>query len=187
MITVAKKKSGKGFILIGITGSIAAYRACEIIASLRKAGYCLQALMTKEASHFVTPLTLQTLTENEVVQDMFQPPAEWDPLHTSLADKADLILIAPATANIIGKLASGIVDDIITCTVFATKAPVLLAPAMNDNMYKNKITQANIRKLKEAGYKFVGPIKGHLACGRAGEGHIADTAAIVKAARQLIT
>ena len=185
-MAVSGRGAKKKLVLIGITGSIAAYRACDIITTLRKAGYGLQAVMTREAGHFITPLTIQTLTENEVVQDMFQPPAGWDPLHTSLADKADLILIAPATANIIGKLASGITDDILACTVFAAKAPVLLAPAMNDNMYRNKITQANITKLKGAGYKFVGPIKGHLACGRAGEGHIADTTEIVKAVGQLI-
>ena len=118
-------------IVLGVTGSIACYKACDIINGLRKAGLCVSAIMTKEAETFVTPLTLQTLSGNKVITDMFALPDEYNPLHTSLAEAADLILIAPATANIIGKLANGICDDILTCTTIASRSKVLIAPAMN--------------------------------------------------------
>ena len=117
---------------------------------------------------------------------MFALPEKWDPVHTALAEKADLVLIAPATANIISKLASGICDDILTCVVFATGAPVLIAPAMNEKMYRHKIVQENISKLKGIGYKFVGPIKGRLACGHEDMGHIADTKDIVTEVKRLL-
>ena len=176
----------KGMIVLGITGSIAAYRACDIISGLRKEDIDVQAVLTKEAAEFITPLSIQTLSCNKVITDMFALPQEWDPVHTSLADKADLILIAPATANIIGKLACGICDDILSCVVFATKAPVLIAPAMNEKMYKHKIVQANIAKLKSAGYNFGGPIKGRLACGHVDIGHIANTNEIIKEAKRFL-
>jgi phosphopantothenoylcysteine decarboxylase/phosphopantothenate--cysteine ligase len=117
---------------------------------------------------------------------MFELPDECSPRHTSLADKADLVLIAPATANIIGKIANGICDDILTCVVFATKAPVLIAPAMNSKMFENKIIQANIDKLKKVGYEFIGPIKGHLACGDVGMGHLAPVSDIVREAKKIL-
>lgn len=173
-------------VLVGVTGSIAAYKACEIIRLLKKDGLDVRVLLTKEAGAFVTPLTFQTLSQNEVVSDMFELPEEWNPRHTSLADKAGLVLIAPATANIIGKLASGICDDILTCTVFATKAPVLIAPAMHASMYDHPVTQGNIARLKKIGYRFVGPVKGKLACGQEGLGHIADVADIVAEAKRLL-
>ncbi|MFA4981984.1 MAG: flavoprotein [Candidatus Omnitrophota bacterium] len=173
-------------VLLGVTGSIAAYKACEIISALRKSSVDVQALLTKEGERFITPLTLQTLSRNKVVADMFELPDEWNPVHTSLADKADLILIAPATANIIGKLAGGTCDDILSCVVFASSAPVLIAPAMNEKMYMHKIVQENIAKLKKIGYKFIGPVKGHLACGHAAIGHLADTQDIVKEALRLL-
>lgn len=173
-------------IILGVTGSIAAYRACDIITILKKESFDVTVLLTKEAKEFITPLTLETLSNKKVVMDMFELPAERDPLHTSLAEEADLVLIAPATANIIGKLAAGICDDIITCVVFATKAPVLIAPAMNEKMYKHRIVQANIAKLKDIGYRFIGPIKGRLACGHVDVGHIADTQDIVKEAKRLL-
>jgi phosphopantothenoylcysteine decarboxylase/phosphopantothenate--cysteine ligase len=116
---------------------------------------------------------------------MFETPATWDPVHISLADRADMIVVAPATANIIGKLACGICDDLLTCVIFASKAPVLLAPAMNENMYQNKAVQANIARLKGMGYAFTGPVKGRLACGRTGIGHIAAPEDIVKEALRL--
>lgn len=179
---MAKKPS----IVLGVTGSIASYRACEIINALVKDSVEVNVIMTREAEQFVTPLTLQTLSRNKVVGDMFALPDKWDPVHTSLAEKAGLILIAPATANIIGKLASGICDDILTCVVYATGAPVLIAPAMNEKMYKHKIVQDNISKLKAIGYHFVGPIKGRLACGHEDIGHIADTKEIIKEAKRLL-
>ena len=173
-------------IIVGVTGSIAAYKACEIVNILKKDSFDVRVILTKEGEKFLTPLTLQTLSGNRVHTDMFETPEEWDPIHTSLADSASLILIAPATANIIGKLANGICDDLLTCVVYASKAPVLIAPAMNEKMYNHEAVQENIKKLKKLGYSFAGPIKGHLACGHEAIGHIADTGDIVKGAKRLI-
>jgi len=173
-------------VILGVTGSIASYRACEIINVLVRESIDVEVLLTKEGKEFITPLTLQTLSHNKVIEDMFALPEKWNPVHTALAEKANLVLIAPATANIIGKLASGICDDIITCVVFATKAPILIAPAMNEKMYNHKIVQENISKLKGIGYKFIGPIKGRLACGHEDMGHIADTKDIVKEVKRLL-
>ncbi|MDP2928983.1 MAG: flavoprotein, partial [Candidatus Omnitrophota bacterium] len=152
-------------IIVGVTASIAAYKACEIVNLLKKDSSDIKVILTKDALEFITPLTLQTLSGNKVFTDMFELPEKPVPMHTSLADSASLILIAPATANIIGKLARGICDDLLTCVAYATKAPVLIAPAMNENMYNHKIVRENIAKLKEIGYSFIGPIKGRLACG----------------------
>ena len=173
-------------VILGITGSIAAYKACEIISAFRKEEIDVQAILTKEAESFITPLSIQTLSRNKVITDMFALPDKWDPLHTAIAEKAGLILIAPATANIIGKLASGICDDMLTCVVFATKAPVLIAPAMNEKMYKHPIVQENIARLKAIGYKFIGPAKGYLACGHVDIGHIAETGEIIAQAKKLL-
>jgi phosphopantothenoylcysteine decarboxylase/phosphopantothenate--cysteine ligase len=173
-------------VIVGVTGSIAAYRACDIISALRKASLDVKVVLTKEGAEFITPLTLQTLSGNAVYSDMFEPPKERQIAHTSLADEAALILIAPATASVIGKLASGVCDDLLTCVVYASKAPVLIAPAMNENMYSHDIVRQNIARLKKTGYRFVGPVKGHLACGRTAMGHIADTADIVAHAKRLL-
>jgi phosphopantothenoylcysteine decarboxylase / phosphopantothenate---cysteine ligase len=173
-------------VILGVTGGIAAYKACEVISLLKKASIDVTVLLTKEAEEFVTPLTFQTLSGNKTYSDLFELPDEWNLVHTSLADKAGLVLIAPATANVIGKIAGGICDDILTCTVFATDAPVLIAPAMNEKMYEHKIVQENIRKLKNIGYNFVGPIRGRLACGHEAIGHIAETSQIVKEAIRLL-
>lgn len=176
----------KGTIVLGVTGSIAAYKACDIVSALRKEGFDTQAILTPDGSRFITALTLQTLTGNKVMTDMFDTPEEWDPAHISVADRARAVLIAPATANIIGKLAHGICDDLLTCVVCATRAPVLIAPAMNDNMYGNRIVQENIAGLKKSGYKFVGPEKGPLACGRVGMGRLSETTDIIAALKRII-
>lgn len=173
-------------IVIGITGSIAAYKACGIVNILKKGSFDVKVILTKEGERFITPLTLQTLSGNKVLTDMFELPDVWNPVHTSLADSASLVLIAPATANVIGKLANGILDDLLSCVVYATKAPVLIAPAMNEKMYNHKIVQENIARLKKIGYSFVGPVKGHLACGHDAIGHIADISDIVKEAKRLL-
>ncbi|MFH1753745.1 MAG: flavoprotein [Candidatus Omnitrophota bacterium] len=173
-------------ILLGVTGSIAAYKACDITNRLKELGYNVTVIMTDEAQHFIRPLTLQNLSGNKVVTEMFSLPDNYDPLHTSLAQKADLILVAPASANLIGKVASGICDDILSCTIMAADAPVLIAPAMNDKMYKHKAVEANIKKLKGWGYSFVGPKAGRLACGYSAIGHIADTESILREAKRLI-
>ena len=173
-------------IILGVTGSIAAYKACDIINGLKKLNFNVIPLMTKEAKNFISPLTLQTLSGNKVIEEMFALPDNFDPLHTSLAERADLVLIAPATANIIGKLANGICDDILSCTVFATRAPVLIAPAMNDRMYNHKVVKTNISRLKELGYKFIGPVSGRLVCGYRGMGHLAGVDAIVTQAKKAL-
>lgn len=173
-------------VIIGITGSIAAYQAAQIISLLKKRNFLVTAIMTDEACKFITPLTIQTVSGHKVYQSMFELPEKWDLVHTSLADKADLILIAPATANIIGKLASGICDDLLTCTVFASKAKVLIAPAMNNKMYEHKIVQDNIKKLKNLGYKFIGPIKGRLACGDEAMGCLAKAEDIILEVKKLL-
>lgn len=166
-------------VILGVTGSIAAYKACDIINILRRNGIGVTVIMTKEAEEFISPLTLQSLSNNKVYSDMFELPAEWNPLHTSLADKADLILIAPACANTIGKIANGICDDLLTCVVLASSARLLIAPAMNEKMYRHPAVQENIKKLKARGVKFIGPIKGPLVCGHDAIGHIAEANSII--------
>ena len=177
-----KKKN----IILGITASIAAYKACEIINHLKKKGHSVKCILTKEAEEFITPLTLETLSGNRLYKDMFKLPEKRDIIHVSLAKEADLIVICPATANIIGKLASGISDDLLTCTVISSTSPVLIAPAMNDNMYKNRITQKNIQELKKIGYKFIDPVVGHLACGYTGIGHLAEPNQIIKRIEKML-
>ncbi|MGB2599305.1 MAG: flavoprotein [Candidatus Omnitrophota bacterium] len=173
-------------ILLGITGSIAAYKACDLIGLLKKKGFSIRCAMSKDAKWFVTPLTLETLTGKEVARKMFPPPDRRDPVHISLADEADLIVIAPATADIIGKIAAGVCDDILVCTVFAAACPVVLVPAMNDNMYNNPVIQDRIAYLREKGYHFVDPVVGKLACGREGIGHLAPLEKIVERVESLL-
>lgn len=166
-------------VVIGVSGGIAAYKACYIVSRLKKLNANVHVIMTKGATEFVTPLTFQSLSQNYVVSDMFEEPKTWDVEHISLAKKADVFLIAPATANVIGKVANGICDDMLTTTVMATTGKVLIAPAMNTNMYKNPILQRNINTLKELGYNFVNPESGRLACGDEGEGKLASPEVIV--------
>lgn len=171
-------------LILGVTGSIAAYKACEITTGLLKSGVEVVVVMTDCAQHFVTPLTFQTLSCNKVVTGLFGQQEVHDPYHVSISDRADLILIAPATANILGKLASGIADDVLTCSVLASKARVLLAPAMDDRMYSHPVVQGNIQKLKAVGYRFIGPVEGRLSSGRIGVGRMADVADIVQAVQE---
>lgn len=173
-------------ILLGITGSIAAYKACEAISLFRKKGFSVKCAMTPNAAHFVTPLVLETLTGEKVADSMFRLPDNREPFHISLAEWADIVVIAPATADIIGKVAAGIWDDILACTICATTSPVLFAPAMNDKMYANPIVQDKIAYLKSKGYLFVGPVEGHLACGRTGIGHLAPVEDIVKETEKVL-
>ncbi len=172
-------------LVIGVTGSIASYKTCDVVSTLRKeAGVNLHVVMTAQATRFVSPLTFQTLSGNRVYSDLFELPEEWDLLHTALSSKADLVLVCPATMNVIGKIAHGICDDLVTSVVFATKAPILLVPAMNKGMYEHAVTQENISRLKKWGYEFVGPIRGELACRQVGMGHIAEVQEIVSAVRK---
>jgi len=168
-------------IILGVCGSIAAYKACEIIRSLIKLSANVECILTKNGAQFITPLTLQTLSQNKVNTDMFVSQTDWEIDHVSLAKKADLILIAPATADIIARLAAGRADDLLSSTVLASKAKVLICPAMNTNMYNHKATQKNIETLKSYGYKFVRPASGELACGDTGDGRLAPVKEIVDA------
>ncbi|HAK74067.1 MAG TPA: bifunctional phosphopantothenoylcysteine decarboxylase/phosphopantothenate--cysteine ligase CoaBC [Sporomusaceae bacterium] len=167
-------------IVLGVTGGIAAYKAVEIVSRLKKAGAFVHVIMTEGATKFVTPLTFRELSANPVAVKMWEEPKTWNVEHIALATLADLFLIAPATANIIGKIANGIADDMLSTTVMATKAPVILAPAMNTNMYLNPITQQNIAKLASLGYHFIEPGTGMLACGVEGPGRLAEPSTIVE-------
>jgi phosphopantothenoylcysteine decarboxylase / phosphopantothenate---cysteine ligase len=174
-------------VIIGVTASVACYKALDVISELRKLGINVTVVLTKEAEEFIKPILFQAVSGNKVVTyDMFRLPDEWDVAHVSLAEKSDCVAIIPATANIIAKIANGICDDMLTCAVCATKAPVLFAPAMNTLMYSNKIVQDNINKLKKSGYHFTGPVKGRLACGSEGLGHIQDSEIIINEIKRLI-
>jgi len=171
-------------IILGVTASIAIYKSCEIIRRLKQEGLSVTVVMTEEAEGLIRPIVFSSLSGNRVYRDMFDSPVDYEIEHISLADKADLVLIAPATANIIAKIAGGICDDLLSCVVCATKAPVVIAPAMNENMYQHKITQGNIEKLKDLGYKIIGPVRGRLADGRIGLGHLASVEDISKAVKK---
>ena len=159
-------------VVLGVSGGIAVYKALEITSLLIKKGINVNVIMTENATKFVTPLSFQSLSQNTVACDTFQEPKVWEIQHISLAEKADVMLVAPATANIIGKVANGIADDMLSTTIMATKAKVIFAPAMNTNMYENPILQDNIRKLKSFGYEFIEPAEGRLACGSVGKGKL---------------
>lgn len=173
-------------IVLGITGSIAAYKACSIVSRLKELGAEVFVVMTESATHFISPLTLQTVSGNRVYLNLFHLPEEWKIEHVSLAERADLILIAPATANTIAKIASGIADNLLTATVLASKAPVLIAPAMHENMYKNSLTQVNIEKLKKKGFRFIGPDYGELASGKIGWGRLASNDKIIESIEDIL-
>lgn len=173
-------------IVLGVTASIAIYKACDLVRRLQDEGMNVTVVMTREAEELIKPVVFRSLTGNRVYRGMFDEPDAWEIEHIALAQKADAVLIAPATANIIGKISGGICDDLLTCTVCAAEAPVLICPAMNENMYTNKIVQANIKKLKALGYRFVEPVKGRLACGTTGIGCLAEVTDIVKAVKRYL-
>lgn len=179
---MAKEKN----IILGVTASIAIYKACSLIRRLKEQNYNPTVVMTKEAEELIRPIVFQSLTGNKAYRGLFEEADTWEIEHISLAQKADLVLIAPATANIIAKLASGICDDLLTCVVCATAAPILVAPAMNTNMYSNRILQGNIKKLKTVGYKFVGPVTGKLACRESGIGCLASVEEIVREVKKIL-
>ena len=174
-------------IVFGVTGGIAAYKSVELLRLLTKAGADVHVIMTRSAQEFVAPLTFQTLSRNPVHTELFNLISEQEIGHISLADRADLFVIAPATANVIGKLACGIADDMLTTTVLATKATVLLAPAMNVNMYRNPLYQENEERLRRHGYLIVDPVKGELACGWEGEGKLQAPEVIFEEAVKTLT
>ena len=174
-------------IVLGITGGIAAYKSAELTREFVKMGADVKVIMTENATKFITPLTLQTLSENPVYTDMFLLTGEVKIDHISLADEADILIIAPATANIIGKIASGLADDLLSTTVMATKAPILICPAMNTNMYTNDIVRENINKLTSKNYFFVEPGHGELACGTEGPGRLPPLEDIVEEVESILT
>jgi len=173
-------------VVLGITGSIAAYKAADIASKLTQAGARVEVVMTESATKFVAPLTLRNITGRPVVTDMFELASEFSIEHVALAEAADVLVIAPATACIIAKLAAGISDDLLTCIVLATKAPVILAPAMNVNMFENSITQDNLAKLKARGFTIVDPAYGRLASGKIGLGRLAEVDRIIGTIQQVL-
>src|SRR5512134_4149057 len=178
--------SGKE-VLLGVTGGIAAYKACEIVRELRKDQANVHVILTASGAQFITPLTLQTLSKNPVVSDLFNLISESEIGHISLAQRANLLLIAPATANILGKIRNGIADDMLSTVVMATAAPVLIAPAMNTQMYASAAVQENLSVLRARGVHFVEPDEGELACGTVGPGRLADVGKILEMARILLS
>ena len=173
-------------IVLGVTGSIAAYKAAEIASQLTQAGARVNVIMTREALQFISPVTFRALTGRPVVTEMFNLSSEFSIEHVSLAESADIVVIAPATANVIAKLAVGIADDMLCCTVLATRAPVVIAPAMESNMYANPVTQDNLSKLQKRSFTIVGPGQGRLASGKEGQGRLADVGDIIGNIRRVL-
>ena len=176
----------KPCVVVGITGGIAAYKICTLVSSLKKQGYQVHVLMTKEAESFITPLTLQTLSGNKVITDMFTTEYTPDVHHISIADQADVFVIAPATANVIAKVANGIADDMLTTTFLAAECPKLLVPAMNTHMLENPITQDNLKKSASFGMKILESGEGYLACGTTGKGRMPEPGVIEDAIKELL-
>ena len=181
-----RRPSGKTVLHI-LTGSIATYKAPELIKKMKDAGARVVCVMTNCAKEFVTPTVLRTVSGERVYSEMFPQDAPFGVLHTSLADLPDLVLISPATANFIAKMATGISDDLASCLVLATRKPILVAPAMNDHMYTHPVTQKNMAQLKALGYHFADPVEGDLACGRVGVGHIAPDESILASVQNILS
>ncbi len=171
-------------VILGVTGSIAAYKAADLTSQLVKEGCEVHVVMTRDAAEFITPLTLQTLSRQPVTSGLYDEKQSWHPGHIQLADRADLLVIAPATANILAKLAHGLADDALSALALACQAPVLVAPAMNGKMWQHPATVANVRTLRERGVDFVGPEEGLLACGYEGLGRLWPVAGIVERIRE---
>jgi phosphopantothenoylcysteine decarboxylase len=179
----AKEKST---IVVGVTGSIAAYKAADLVSKLAKRGHEIFVVMTANARQFIAPLTFQTLSKNPVMSDVFEEKESWRPGHIDLADRADLLLIAPATANVLAELACGLANSPLTEIALATLAPVLIAPAMNGKMWLHSATKENVEKLKARGVQFIGPEEGMLACGYEGIGRLWNVDEIVTRAEQML-
>ena len=174
-------------IVLGVTGGIAAYKSAEVVSRLRHLGANVHVIMTKNATEFVSPLTFQTLSANQVVTDTFQAPEYWNVEHVALAKLADIFVVAPATANILAKMACGIADDMLSTTLLATKAPILAAPAMNTGMWTSAATQANVSVLQERGVHLIGPASGILACGDEGAGRMSEPEEIVHEIERILS
>ncbi|MEP6821318.1 MAG: flavoprotein [Chthoniobacterales bacterium] len=173
METTQTTKTGKQkSVILGVTGSIAAYKSAELASLLYKQGHDVFVVMTQDATEFITPLTLQTLSKNSVMTSFYDEKENWRPGHIQLADRANLLLIAPATANVIAELAHGLASHPLVAIALATRAPILIAPAMNGKMWEHAATQENVEKLKSRGVEFIGPEAGMLACGYEGVGRL---------------
>ncbi len=186
MIAGGVQVEGKTVVL-GVTGGIAAYKAAELTSLLVKGGAEVHVILTDAATKFVAPLTFRTLSQNPVLTDMFSDPGEWNVRHVALAEKADIVVVAPATANCIGKVASGIADDLLTTVIMATRAPVLFVPSMNQAMYENPIFRSSLERLLALGYRAMEPGTGYLACGREGKGRMPDPREIVAEVRRILS
>src|SRR5437764_3584035 len=175
-------------ILLGVTGSIAAYKAVDIASVLTKGGFEVNVIMTRDALHFITPLPFKTLSRHPVITDLYDEEEGWKPTHISLADAADLLLVAPATANLIAKLSQGLADDALSCVALALnpKAKILIAPAMNGKMWLHPATQENVARLKSRGVEFIGPEKGLLSCGYEGIGRLWPADKVASRALELL-
>ncbi|RBP48094.1 phosphopantothenoylcysteine decarboxylase/phosphopantothenate--cysteine ligase [Roseimicrobium gellanilyticum] len=173
-------------ILLGVAGSIAAYKAADLASQLVKQGCKVTCVMTKDAQQFITPLTLQVLSKQPVVTDLFDEKESWRPTHIGLADSADLLLIAPASANVMAAMAHGLANDALTTIALATRAPVLVAPAMNGKMWSHPATQKNVETLKSWGHHFIGPDDGMLACGYEGSGRLWPVEGVVARAMEVL-
>jgi phosphopantothenoylcysteine decarboxylase/phosphopantothenate--cysteine ligase len=173
-------------IVLGVGGSIASYKAADLTSRLAQDGFEVHVVMTRSATEFVAPLTFQTLSRNPVTTGIFDEKESWHPGHIALADDADLLLIAPATANLVAKLACGIADDALTSIALATRAPLVIAPAMNGKMWHHPATQENVERLKSRGALFIGPGEGLLACGYEGTGRLWEVAGIVEAVKKIL-
>ena len=176
----------KKTVILGVSGSIACYKAADLTSRMTQGGINVCVVMTSHAVEFVAPLTFQTLSRNPVTTGIFDEKESWHPGHIGLADSADLLLIAPATANVIAKLANGIADDALTSIALATNAPLLIAPAMNGKMWLHAATQENVQKLKSRGAHFIGPEEGLLACGYEGIGRLWDVGGIVAEMQKIL-
>lgn len=174
-------------VVVGITGGISAYKSCELVRSLVRDGAEVRCAMTRNAERFITPLTLQTLSGNKVASNLFDLTSESEIGHIKIADEADVVVVAPASASFIGKIASGIADSLLATVILATKAPVIICPAMNSNMYSNSIVQENIEKLRRHGFTIVEPAEGDLACGWTGRGRLAETDVIALEIQKAVT
>jgi phosphopantothenoylcysteine decarboxylase/phosphopantothenate--cysteine ligase len=173
-------------IVLGVTGSIAAYKAVELVRLMVKRSWTVSVVMTRAAAEFVTPLTFQTVSRQAVGTGLFDEKDGWHPEHIAYADRADVFVVAPCTANVIAKLAHGLADDLLSCTALATRAPVVIAPAMNVKMWEHPATQANVATLKARGAMLVGPAAGDLACGYEGAGRMAEPETILTAVDQVV-
>ena len=174
-------------VVVGITGGISAYKSCELVRSLVRDGAEVRCAMTRNAERFITPLTLQTLSGNKVASNLFDLTSESEIGHIKIADEADVVVVAPASASFIGKIASGIADSLLATVILATKAPVIICPAMNSNMYSNSIVQENMEKLRRHGFTLVEPGEGDLACGWTGRGRLAETDVIALEVQKAVT